>query len=122
MRDSAYWVHLEDPCPGGSTALNPLISTTPTQQIGSQYPWDRVRGIWLPGDFVWQDLQDEAAHFYADRLSAGVHEGVYLLRAAVPGTYTALPARVEMSHFPEVWGRTPAMQLTVLERASESSD
>ena len=122
MRDSAYWVHLEDPYPGGFTALNPLISTTPTQQISSEYSWDRVEGTWLPGDFVWQDLRDEAAHFYADRLSAGVHEGVYLLRAAVPGTYTALPARVEMSHFPEVWGRTPAMQLTVLERASESSD
>jgi len=122
VHDSAYYVHVVDPYPGGFTALNPLISTTPTQRISSEYSWDRVEGTWLPGDFVWQDLRDEAAHFYADRLSAGVHEGVYLLRAAVPGTYTALPARVEVSHFPEVWGRTPAMQLTVLEHASESSD
>lgn len=118
--DSVYYVRVMDPYPGGFMALDPLVDIAPSQRTSRRLSWLSGGGdLRLPGDFEWQDLRDDEAHFYARKLSAGLHEAVYLLQATAPGAYTSLPARVEVIHFPEIWGRTGVAQLTVLDRSFE---
>ena len=52
------------------------------------------------------ESHDDRVFVYVDRLSPGVYEYEYFLRALVPGTFQHLPARAEELYFPEVFGRT----------------
>ncbi|MDQ6799827.1 MAG: hypothetical protein M3041_03220, partial [Acidobacteriota bacterium] len=52
------------------------------------------------------ERHDDRVNLFATRLSEGVHEFTYLVRATTAGTFVTAPARVEEMYEPEVFGRT----------------
>lgn len=52
------------------------------------------------------ESHDDRVFIYKDKLTEGVYEYEYYLRALVPGQFQHLPAKAEQSFYPEVFGRT----------------
>ena len=52
------------------------------------------------------ETHDDRVFLYVERMSPGVYEYEYFLRALVPGEFQHLPAKAEELFFPEVFGRT----------------
>ena len=50
---------------------------------------------------------------FADRLPAGKHLFEYIVRATIPGRFTAGPAQVEAMYEPDINGRTAATHVEV---------
>ncbi len=101
-----YFVLLEDPYPAG---LEPVDGESSAIIDGGAAGWWNV-------PFEHHELRDEQAVFVAREMAAGTYRVTYRLRAAVPGTYKALPATVTEMYFPEVWGRTAGQEVIVLPR------
>jgi len=59
------------------------------------------------------ESHDDRVFLYVEKLSPGVYEYEYYLRALVPGEFQHLPARAEELYFPEVFGRTDGDIVTV---------
>jgi hypothetical protein len=121
-----HYVLLEDPYPAGLEPVNPALSTTP-QRAPDTAPdaasetgtvTRREGSVWWWDPFERRELRDERAVFFARALAPGTYRITYRLRAAVPGTYHALPATASEMYFPEVWGRTGGTTLEVLPVAS----
>ncbi len=102
-----YYLLLEDPYPAG---LEPADVAT-SGLTDAQVAW------WWGNPFEHRELRDERAVFVAREMAAGTYQVTYRLRAAVPGTYKALPATVTEMYFPEVWGRTAGQDFTILPTA-----
>ena len=98
---------VEDFYPAGMEPVDPTLKTE--LQDGTQPETRRVGGRgnfwWLP-TFDHEELRDERAVFYAQRLAAGTYEVRYFLRAAIPGEYRVLPATASEMYFPDVRGRS----------------
>lgn len=112
------FVRLEDPHPAGfeplgSTALTtagePRTAGKPDVGGGPGAP----EGMSLAKGFGPREDHEDRVLFFAETLPAGVHEVRYRMRAAFPGRYAALPAVVEETAFPDVWGRSAAAVLTI---------
>ena len=58
------------------------------------------------------ERHDDRVQLFATRLSDGLHEFSYIVRATTAGTFRTAPARAEEMYEPEVFGRTPT---TVIE-------
>ncbi len=63
-----------------------------------------VKGQHLNGTHY--DIRDEKLDIFYTRLSAGEQTIKYRLRAEIPGTYTAMPARTDIMYLPEVFGHS----------------
>ncbi|MGC9348354.1 MAG: alpha-2-macroglobulin family protein [Anaerolineae bacterium] len=98
-----HYLVVEDFYPAGMEPVDPTLRTEQTGTAPSLL--GRRTGWWWPR-LSHEELRDERAVFYADRLSAGTYQLRYYLRAAVPGEYGALPATASEMYFPEVWGRS----------------
>ncbi len=98
-RPGAY-VILEDPYPAG---LEPDTESLARPSAG-----------WWDAPFTHREWHAEHAVFMARELAAGTYRVVYRLRAATPGTYTALPATVTRIDSLEVWGRSAGQPIVVL--------
>ncbi len=61
------------------------------------------------------ESHDDRVFLYIEKLSPGVYEYEYYLRALTPGVFQRLPARAEELYFPEVFGRTSGAIVTVTE-------
>jgi len=68
------------------------------------YYW-RYYNRTLRPDF--KELHDDRAFLFKERLSPGVYEFDYYVRALTKGKFTHLPAVVSEMYFPENFGRTP---------------
>ncbi|PIS35519.1 MAG: hypothetical protein COT36_01960, partial [Parcubacteria group bacterium CG08_land_8_20_14_0_20_38_56] len=68
------------------------------------YYW-RYHDRTLRPDF--KELHDDRAFLFKERLSPGVYEFDYYVRALTKGKFTHLPAVVSEMYFPENFGRTP---------------
>ena len=71
--------------------------------------WD---AWWRNGGFDHVERHDDRVQLFATRLSEGLHEFSYIVRATTAGTFRTAPARAEEMYEPEVFGRTPT---TVIE-------
>ena len=65
---------------------------------------------------VYRELRDRKVALFIDRLSQGVWEIRYTLRAEVPGTFHALPLVGGAMYVPEIRGNSDEMRITVEER------
>jgi len=72
--------------------------------------WDCWEQIWRFGH---SEVRDDRMMFFADYLPKGVYELKYVVRATTPGTFHDLPALVQETYFPEVFGRSMGEMFTV---------
>jgi hypothetical protein len=103
------YVVVEDPLPGGLTALNTRLNTTQHVDEGQGRPHWR-----------WREYNYNRKEVYADRVVFFVTDlGVrpltitYAARATRSGTFTALPTEVSAMYAPTLWGRSGGATLTI---------
>ncbi len=104
------FVVLSDPIPAGTEPVESWFATTATQLAEAQqreeaqgYDWMQW---WEHGGFDHVERHDDRVDLFATRLSEGVHEFTYVVRATTAGTFITAPARIEEMYEPEVFGRT----------------
>ncbi|MGC9348092.1 MAG: hypothetical protein ACP5JG_08150, partial [Anaerolineae bacterium] len=101
-----YFVLVEDRFSAGIEPIDPsLYSSVPFGHVP-------IKGDVDP--FVERNFQSDRVRFFARHLAPGTYQVAYRVRAAVPGTYHALPATVSEVYFPEVWGSSGIAALHVM--------
>lgn len=105
LPEARQYVKLEDFYPAGLEAVDSTLKTEQSNLDPESTP-DTARVPWWRPSFDHEELRDERAVFYAQRLAAGTYQVRYYLRAAIPGTYNAIPSTVEEVYAPDVRGRS----------------
>ncbi len=105
------WVAVEDHLPAGFEAVNTKLATS--QQASRSYGSNRY-GYRYGYRYGWThtELHDDRVLGFADRMN-GRLELTYLVRATLPGSFSALPARAEEMYAPATNGRSAARKVTV---------
>jgi uncharacterized protein YfaS (alpha-2-macroglobulin family) len=98
------YVALEDPLPAGVEVVNPHLVTSGARADATD-PWWQV--------WTWTELRDDRALAFADDMPGGSHTLRYLVRATLPGTFTAAPPHAELMYHPGIGGRGTSTTLTV---------
>src|SRR5256885_12227315 len=62
---------------------------------------------------AYMELRDERVCFFARSLARGKHSVAYRLRAEVPGTFSALPARASAMYAPELKANSDEAKLNI---------
>jgi uncharacterized protein YfaS (alpha-2-macroglobulin family) len=119
------YVSIEDLLPAGLEPIDARLKTT-DPQLRARLEADRVAASHTPaGAFItpwsrwyyspWQsvELRDDRTTLMTDRLSKGVYEYVYYVRATAPGDFFVAPAHAEETNFPEVFGRSDSGRFVV---------
>jgi uncharacterized protein YfaS (alpha-2-macroglobulin family) len=109
------FVAVTDPLPAGFEAVESWFSTTASdlraqqdrqrneRDLGDGSDWEN----WFrSGGFDHVERHDDRVQLFATRLSEGVHEFSYIVRATTAGTFRTAPARAEEMYTPEIFGRT----------------
>lgn len=112
--DRAHYVALVDPMPAGFEAVDPALATTakaPLPEEQSIVPASMRWWHWSP--WTHTELRDDRAQAFADRMSAGVYEHTYLVRATAPGSFIVPPTRAEEMYAPETFGRTASDRVVI---------
>lgn len=109
-----HWVVVDDPLPAGVEPVNLKFATslaTLDTQTGTknQSYW----GWWWPVSWDHTEQRDDRVLLFADRLSPGVYEHSYVVRATTPGTFYLPPSKISEMYQPEVMGRTASGRFVV---------
>jgi uncharacterized protein YfaS (alpha-2-macroglobulin family) len=116
------FVAVTDPLPAGFEAVESWFATTASTIAAQQ---DRQRNErddqeandwenWFrSGGFDHVERHDDRIQLFATRLSEGVHEFSYVVRATTAGTFRTAPARAEEMYTPEIFGRTATTVIDV---------
>jgi uncharacterized protein YfaS (alpha-2-macroglobulin family) len=116
------FVAVSDPVPAGFEAVESWFSTTAgdlaAQQDRQRNERDTEEGTdwenWFRrGGFDHVERHDDRIQLFATRLSEGLHEFSYIVRATTAGTFRTAPARAEEMYTPEIFGRTPTTVIEV---------
>ena len=80
------------------------------EKHGGYYaPWFR----WYYSPWQQVDVRDDRTTLQASRISKGVYEYIYYVRATTPGDFFVAPAHAEETYFPENFGRSDSGRFTV---------
>jgi hypothetical protein len=111
-----FFFVLEDPIPAGTEMVDTSLSTTGTGAQSALFA-DNEGYFWFYNSWVFDhsELRDQEARLYADHLPRGTYVYTYLIRAAIPGEYAALPAQAYAFYQPDVFGRTDGSSYTIVE-------
>ena len=112
------YVAVADPLPAGFEAVESWFATTASdlaraqddQNIPDGSGW---RWWWERGGFDRVERHDNRVQIFATRLSEGIHEFSYIVRATTAGTFRTAPAHAEEMYEPEVFGRTATSTIEV---------
>lgn len=119
------FVRVEDFLPAGLEPIDPQLRTVSLwlrEQLRSDQREALLQGApsyfapWFPWYFSpWDqvDIRDDRVTLLAGRIPSGVHRYVYYARATTPGDFFVLPAHVEETYFPEVFGRSDSGRFSV---------
>jgi uncharacterized protein YfaS (alpha-2-macroglobulin family) len=110
------FVAVTDPLPAGFEPVETWFDTT-AQQLRASSRQTSSPGAegdessdwtswWRNGGFDHVERHDDRVQLFATRLSDGVHEFSYVVRATTAGTFRTAPAHAEQMYEPEVFGRT----------------
>jgi hypothetical protein len=104
------FVAVTDPIPAGTEPVESWFATTATE-LAEQQRREEAKGYdwmswWQRGGFDHIERHDDHVNLFATRLSEGVHEFTYVVRATTAGTFITAPAHAEEMYEPEVFGRT----------------
>ncbi len=94
--EEMWYVVVEDPLPAGVKAIEGSLQAEPT-----------------PKNPVHFEGREEKVALFIQRVEAGEHVYSYLVRAAVPGRFRAMPALVYPAYEPNLWGRSAGGSLEV---------
>jgi uncharacterized protein YfaS (alpha-2-macroglobulin family) len=61
------------------------------------------------------ELRDDRVCFFVRRLARGEHSVAYRLRAEIPGTFSALPARASAMYAPELKGNSDEIKVRIVD-------
>lgn len=105
------FVVLEDFIPAGFSVINPALgeSNRLIQNAFSKYNENPASSYWIEHT----ELRPERASAYGTNLKNGVYSFSYYVRAAHPGTYTALAPHAEEMYSPEVFGNGRTQTITI---------
>lgn len=70
-------------------------------------------GHWKPNWYDHQNLRDERAEAFAQRVKAGVYRYDIITRATTPGAYQVAPAQAEEMYHPETFGRSTSDRVVI---------
>ncbi|MCS7056684.1 MAG: MG2 domain-containing protein [Thermoflexales bacterium] len=110
-----YYVRVTDPLPGGAEAVDTSLKTSQTiypsnesfvPAFGSKVGW----GWWY---FTHREVYDDRVAVFASYLPAGTYEYTYVIRPSIVGQFKVMPASVEQTYFPEVFGRSDGAAFTI---------
>ena len=112
-----YYLVVEDPLPAGCEAVDTSLKTTSAIYQGPElepldFDWDHLPYWWF---FSHSELRDEKVALFATELAKGTYEYTYLMRASLPGEFSAMPAQAYEMYFPEVFGRSDGGLLVIAE-------
>lgn len=116
------FVAVTDPLPAGFEPVESWFSTTAGDLAAQQDRQVNERDVSEPNDwenwfrsggFDHIERHDDRIQLFATRLSEGVHEFSYIVRATTAGRFRTAPARAEEMYTPEVFGRTPTTVIEV---------
>ena len=65
---------------------------------------------------AYMELRDERAAFFVERLPRGTHTIKYRLRAEIPGSFSALPAKAFAMYAPELRGNSDELKLSITDK------
>ena len=104
------FVAVTDPIPAGTEPVESWFATTATDLAEAQAKNDTQGDDWMSwwkhGGFDHVERHDDRVTLFATRLSEGVHEFTYMVRATTAGTFITAPMSAEEMYEPEVFGRT----------------
>lgn len=104
--DRRYWVALVDPMPAGFEAVDEALATSGRVPSNGSY--------WRWSAWNHQELRDDQARAFADRMWAGVWDHDYVALATTPGEFVVPPARAEEMYAPETFGRSSTDRVVVV--------
>jgi uncharacterized protein YfaS (alpha-2-macroglobulin family) len=119
------FVAVTDPMPAGFEAVESWFATTARTlasrqdrqsspgDAGADAEEDRWDSWWRHGGFDHVERHDDRVELFATRLSEGLHEFSYIVRATTAGRFRTAPARAEEMYEPEVFGRTPTSVIEI---------
>jgi alpha-2-macroglobulin len=111
------FVAVTDPLPAGFEAVESWFATSAAALSSQQDRQTEEEGNWNwwweRGGFDHVERHDDRIQLFATRLSDGVHEFSYIVRATTVGTFRTAPARAEEMYEPEVFGRTATAVIEV---------
>ncbi|MGA7617739.1 MAG: MG2 domain-containing protein [Thermoanaerobaculia bacterium] len=109
------WVAVTDPIPAGFEPVETMFATTATTLVEAQQQSNEGDWLdwWKRGGFDHVERHDDRVDVFATRLSEGVHEYTYVLRATTAGTFITGPTHAEEMYEPEVFGRTASVVVGV---------
>ena len=111
-----YYVQLEDPIPAGADLVDTGLATT--SQLASGPTLDRDGGRnrlygWWWNWYSRSELRDDRVALFASQLGKGTYEYSYTFRVTSAGQFNVIPTFVNEQYFPEVFGRSDGLLLTV---------
>jgi uncharacterized protein YfaS (alpha-2-macroglobulin family) len=110
------FVAVTDPIPAGTEPVESWFATTASDLAEAQAKEDSGgdwMSWWRHGGFDHVERHDDRVNLFATRLSEGVHEFTYMVRATTAGTFVTAPASAEEMYEPEVFGRTASVVVEV---------
>ncbi len=110
-----FYVLLEDPLPSGAEGIDPSLDTSASGFQGSVTGDDYTYGYWGWWYFNSITFRDEKVVFTSEFLPAGVYQYTYYMQTIIPGTYQVMPAVARQEFFPERFGRSAGLVLTINE-------
>ena len=111
------FVAVIDPIPAGTEPVESWFATTATDLAAAQAKNDTQGDDWMSwwkhGGFDHVERHDDRVNLFATRLSEGMHEFTYMVRATTAGTFITAPTHAEEMYEPEVFGRTASEVIEV---------
>lgn len=114
------FVAIDDPLPAGLEPVDTRLATTSElldieSSIGGGGPGGEPSQDGYQSSWFVQELRDDRVLFFVDRMPPGMYRYRYLARATSIGSFVEPPARAEEMYAPEIFGRTGARILKVVE-------
>jgi hypothetical protein len=114
------FVAIDDPLPAGLEPVDTRLATTSElldieSWIGGGGPGSEPSQDGYQSSWFVQELRDDRVLFFVDRMPPGMYRYRYLARATSIGSFVQPPARAEEMYAPEIFGRTGARIVKVVE-------
>jgi hypothetical protein len=112
------FVAIDDPLPAGLEPVNTGLASSSEYLAGALSSAGRDSSGAYVSAWAREELRDDRALFFLDRMPAGMYRFRYLARAISPGSFIVPPSKAEEMYAPEVFGRSAAGKVTITTEAA----